>query len=298
MLNLEGKVALVTGAARKMGIGRAIALRLAREGADVAINGVSLLGAHRTDADTVEDWQGIKSVAAEIRALGRKALAVEADISSTQQVQAMVDKCIAEFGKIDILVNNAAINGSPDTPGFEEDMRQVVDVNLLGTYWVTKAVGLKMIERGKGGKIINIATEGVLGRVVVNPPGLEKPKGPVGWRGGNGYLVSKFGVVGLTVTLAAQLAAHKINVNAVCPGMTATRMLIRDDSKVRGEIRSGTSLEAAASKALEDLVPLVPMGHIGLPEDIAKVVAFLSSEYSDFMTGQVMGVTGGHDIMF
>lgn len=286
MYSLESKVALVTGAGGKMGMGHAIALCLAEYGADVAVSDISLFGSHHTGSAGTEGWHGIKDVEAEIRSLGRKALAVEADISSSQQVQKMVARCIAVFGKIDILVNNAATTGPTGVPPFEisdEDWQRVLAVNLYGTYWCCKAVGTKMIERGQGGKIINIASEGAKGRIA---PGW----GP--------YLVSKYGVLGLTQVLALELAPYKINVNAVCPGVTATEMTEMSPmgDRIKSEVSTGISLKEAIAKVYAELTPQIPLGRVGQPEDVAKVVAFLASSDSDYMTGQAINVTGGHNM--
>ena len=167
MNELQGKVALVTGAAGKRGLGRAVAIRLAREGADVAVNDVSLFSVRYTDDDKIEGWQGLKSVEAEIRALGRKGLAVEADISSRHKVEEMVERCKEEFGRIDILVNTAGIRG-PDVSVLEvvseEDWQKVMAINVMGPYFCAKAVAKIMIARGSGGKIINFSS--IAGKVM------------------------------------------------------------------------------------------------------------------------------------
>ena len=288
MQHLEGKVALVTGAAGKMGQGRAIACRLARDGADVAINDFSQFGIHHSEDDRIEDWQGLKSVEEEIKALGRKALIVEADIGSKKQVQEMVTKCIDTFGKIDILVNNAAAVTDPvlifDTLEVsDENWERVIGVNIFGTFWCCKAVANHMIERGQGGKIINTASEGVIGAI------------SSGW---GCYLVSKYGVLGITQVLAKELAQYKINVNAICPGVTASEMGGPSSTYMRQDMRAGMSWEQAAKKHHADLLPTIPWGRTGLPEDMAKVVAFLASGDSDYLTGNVIAVAGGHHMTY
>ncbi len=283
MHNLKGKVALVTGAGSKVGIGHAIALRLAKDGSDVAVSDISLRGIHNNEYIGTDDWHGLEDVGSEIRALGRKALVIEADIGSNQQVRGMVAKCIDFGGKIDILVNCAALSGPRGIPPFEipdKEWRRVLDVNIFGTYRCCKAVGSYMIERGAGGKIINIASEGARGRVM---PG----HGP--------YIVSKFGIIGLTQVLAVELARYKINVNAVCPGLTATQMVVMPPSE--GNVSTaGLSLSEAVTKVYADLLPQIPLGRIGQPEDVANVVAFLASSDADYMTGQSINVTGGHNM--
>jgi len=280
MYELQGKVALVTGAAGKRGLGRAVAIRLAREGADVAVNDVSLFSVRYTDDDRVEEWQGLKSVEAEIRALGRKGLAIEADISSHQKVEEMVARCKDEFGRIDILVNTAGIRG-PDVPVLEvvseEDWQKVLGINIMGAYYCAKAVAKAMIERGGGGKIVNFSS--ITGKLA-SPAAV--------------YSVSKFGVIGLTQVLALELAPYKINVNAVCPGPIATEFT-RFGATIRSRMRDGMNLEEATVKAFSGstLISDTPMGRIGQPEEVAGLVAFLVSSESDYMTGQAINFTGG-----
>jgi len=279
MGDLEGKIAIVTGAGGKRGIGRATALCLAQKGADVVVSDISLSGIRYTEDDRIEGWQGLKDVEVEIRALGRKAIAVEADISSGQQVEEMVARCIAEFGRIDILVNNAGISGPRNVPALdvpEKDWHQIIAVNIMGTYLCVRAVAKRMIEQGQGGKIINIAS--MYGKFY---PG----------RGHGPYAVSKFGVIGLTQVLARELASYRINVNAVCPNTIATD--ISAGANIRGYMRSGMSLDEATAKSYANTLPQIPLGRAGQPEDVAKIVTFLASSDSDYMTGQAINVTGG-----
>jgi len=279
MCNLKGKVALVTGAGSKRGIGHAVAFRLAQEGADVVVTDISAFGIRHTEDDDIEQWQGIKSAEAEIRSLGQRGLAVTADTSSAEQVEAMVAKCLAEFGKIDILVNNAGIVGTKSVPVLEipeEEWLRAIKVNVMGTYLCSRAVASKMIERGEGGKIINIAS--INGKIYFRP----------GW---GPYTVSKFGLVGLTQVLALELAPNKINVNAICPGFIATEIGL--GAGIRRNVRGGTSLEEATAGAYANLLPQIPLGRAGQPEDIASLAAFLASSDADYMTGQSINVTGG-----
>jgi len=280
MNNLEGKTALVTGAGSKVGMGRAIALRLAREGADVAVSDISSLGIHKNVFGSGTDWHGLNDVAAEIKALGRKSLAVEADISNKSQVRDMLSQCLKYFGKLDILVNNAGMAGPKGMPLFEvndDDFRRVVDVNLFGTYWCCQAVGRYMIEKGIKGKIINLASEGARGQVM---PG----HGP--------YIISKCGIVGLTQVVAVELARYKINVNAVCPGLTATEFVEIPSS----ENATKQNLPEVVARVYANAISHIPLGRIGQPEDVANVVTFLASSDSDYMTGQSINVTGGQNL--
>jgi len=278
MYNLTGKVALVTGAASKRGMGRTIALRLASEGADVIVSDVSGVGVHYSEDDKLEKWNGLKSVLAELKASGRKALTIEADITSEQDVEELVTKSITEFGQIDILVNNAGITGPQFTPAVEvslADWNRVLSVNLTGTYLCSRAVAKRMIERNKGGKIINIiSTAGKMAR-----PGFVS------------YYASKFGVSGLTQVMAIELAKYKINVNGVVPAFVSTDISV--GVSIRTDVRKGMSLEEATKKAYANMLPLIPLGRIGEPEDIANMVAFLASGESDYITGQAINVCGG-----
>jgi len=278
-LRLEGSVALVTGAAGKRGMGRAIALRLARDGADVVINDMSQSGVRYTDDDRIEDWQGLKSVEAEIRAMGRKALAVEADISSPEQVEEMVSKSIDEFGKIDILICNAGTAGRGSMSALKvslDDWNRVLAVNLTGTYLCNAAVGKRMVDRGQGGKIINMSS---LGGKIGNPAFAA-------------YCASKFGVIGITQVMALELAPHRIYVNAVCPGWITTEMSEAGRS-MRGHMRKGMSLEEASAKAFANQ-PTTPLGRLGHPEEVANLITFLASPEADFITGQAININGGY----
>lgn len=277
---LQGKVALVTGAASKRGIGHAVALRLAQEGADVAVTDASLFGVRYTDDDRIEEWHGLQSVEAEIKALGRKGFTVEADICSWKNVEAMVANCKAEFGLIDILVNTAGIRG-PDVPVLEvvpaEDWQKVLGVNVLGPYFCAKAIARTMIERGAGGKIINLSS--ITGKTA-SPAAL--------------YSISKFEVIGLTQSLALELAPYKINVNAICPGPIATEFIALGTT-IRGHMREGMNQEEATVKSFSQttLIQDTPLGRIAQPEEVAGLVAFLASNDSDYMTGQAINFTGG-----
>lgn len=252
MYNLNGKVALVTGAAT--GIGRAIATRLAQEGADLAIMDINEAEAART--------------AALVRETGRRAEVLRGDVGDYAQVKAAIGGFVKSFGAIDIAVNNAGIvrlgTIAETSP---EDFREVFRVNVDGVFHCCKAVVPHMVQRG-GGKIINTASW--LGKVGKPNFGL--------------YSASKFAVIGLTQTLAMELAQHRINVNAVCPGViveTGMRDVVDRESVKQG---------MPTAKQRESTIPL---GRVGLPDDVARAVAFLASDQADYMTGQAINVTGG-----
>jgi 3-oxoacyl-[acyl-carrier protein] reductase len=244
-MRLEGKAALVTGASR--GIGREVALELAREGANVAINYAG------SEAKAAE-------VAEEIKAMGREAIIIQADVSNPEAVDAMVKETIEVFGKLDILVNNAGITKDNLLMRMKEsDWDDVININLKGVFLCTKAVTRQMMKQ-RSGRIINISSiVGVSGNA-----------------GQANYVAAKAGVIGLTKTTAKELATRGITVNAVAPGFITTDMTdkLNDDTKA-------------------EMLKQIPLGKLGEPGDVAKTVAFLASEDSRYMTGQTLHVDGG-----
>ncbi|MDD4084389.1 MAG: 3-oxoacyl-[acyl-carrier-protein] reductase [Acholeplasmataceae bacterium] len=244
-MQIEGKVAFVTGASR--GIGRAIAIKLAEAGADVAVNFAG-------NAAAAEE------VAAEIRKLGRKAVLVQGDVSSTKAAAEMVDSVIAEFGRCDILINNAGITRDGLLMRMkEEDWDAVLDTNLKGVFNCTKAV-LKYMMKQRSGKIVNIASVvGVMGNA-----------------GQANYAAAKAGCIGFTKSVAKEAASRGITVNAVAPGLIATDM-----TKILPE------------KVLEEMTSGIPLKRAGLPEDVANAVLFLVSDDAAYITGQTLHVDGG-----
>ena len=245
-MDLEGKVALVTGSGRN--IGRATILEMARRGADVVVNARS----NRQEAE---------SVAQEAVDIGVRAIAVLADVADQGQVDAMVEKALATIGHVDILVNNAGLRrASPFTEMSLEEWRAVSAVNLDGPFYCCKAVVPGMISAGFG-RIINVS-------------GLNAFKGHAGWAH---VSASKMGAIGLTRALAAELGPHGILVNHIVPGAF-------DTTRTDGQQASGTSGERAAG---------IPVGRLGLPEEVAKTCAFLASEDAGFITGQTIHENGG-----
>jgi 3-oxoacyl-[acyl-carrier protein] reductase len=242
---LNGKVALVTGASR--GIGRAIALQLAEAGADVVVNYAGSENA-------------AQEVVTQIEALGRKAMKLQADVSSWQAADDLVKQTIEAFGKIDILVNNAGITRDNLIMRMkEEEFDEVIATNLKGVFNCIKAVTRPMMKQ-RSGRIINISSVvGVLG----NP-------------GQANYVAAKAGVIGLTKATARELATRGITVNAVAPGFIETDMT----DKLSGETR-------------EQLLKQIPLERLGQPEDIAKAVLYLASDDASYLTGQTLHVDGG-----
>lgn len=275
--DLEEKVALVTGASAKRGMGHAIALKLASEGADVAVLDKDPAPKSLFPGD--EGWRGLEEIVEEIKAFGKRGMALIADVSNYQEVERAVEETIKNLGKIDILVHCAAIRGRVNVnvvDGDVEEWKRIFDVNLLGSFIISKAVARHMIERGGGGKIVLFAS--LAGRM--------------GVKGSAAYAASKWGVIGLVQSLALELAPYKINVNAVCPGMIITNLRdqwFEEQAKIKG-----LSIQEVREKEYEELSKIIPLGRMGTVEDIVNLVSFLVSPNSDYITGQSINVCGGH----
>jgi 3-oxoacyl-[acyl-carrier protein] reductase len=245
MSRLDGKVALVTGASR--GIGRGIALRLARGGAAVAVN-------YRSGQDAAE------AVVAEIEASGGKAIAVAGDVSLAADITAMLERTVKELGGVHILVNNAGIHADMLTVRLsEEDWDRVLDTDLKGAFLATKAV-LRPMMRQRWGRIINIAS--VVART--------------GNAGQASYAAAKAGMVGLTKSVAREVATRGITANVVAPGLIDTEMT----DSLSDEIRNW-------------MLGQIPMDKPGTVEDVAAAVSFLAGDEAAYITGQVLHVDGG-----
>jgi NAD(P)-dependent dehydrogenase (short-subunit alcohol dehydrogenase family) len=270
--DLNGKVALVTGAGGKQGLGRAIALRLAKEGADVVVNDVV------AQQSGSPDWAGLPDVVREIKALGRQALGVVADVSDAQQVERMVNQALQRFDHIDILVNNAGAPAGRDrvpVVELEEDAWDLVQrVNVKGTFLCCRAVARAMIVRGQGGKIINMSS-------------VSGKRGAARFAA---YCASKFAVRGFTQALALELAPHRINVNAICPGLIETE---RIDDMAAVLAPEGVSKKVYRQQMVARVTRGTPLGRIGQAADVAQMAAFLASTQSDYLTGLSITVAGG-----
>ncbi|NCD21643.1 MAG: 3-oxoacyl-[acyl-carrier-protein] reductase [Spartobacteria bacterium] len=241
---LENKIALVTGAAR--GIGQAIALQLAADGADLAL------------CDVKAEW--LDDTAAKVKALGRRTETYAMDVANGAAVGEAVARILADFGRIDVLVNNAGITRDTLLMRMsEEDWDAVLDVNLKGAFLVTKAV-VKPMMKQRSGAIVNIASVvGIMG----NP-------------GQANYTASKAGLIALTKTTAKELGSRNVRVNAVAPGFIRTAMT-----------------DKLAEPVKEAMLKMVPLGRLGEPEDVAKAVAFLASDAAAYVNGQTLAVCGG-----
>jgi NAD(P)-dependent dehydrogenase (short-subunit alcohol dehydrogenase family) len=244
---LHGQVALVTGAAR--GIGRACAIALAEAGCDVALG--------------LRDETRGGDVAEAIRALGRKALPLQMDVTHSDQIKHAVAETLRVFGQIDILVNNVGIGPpNPAVSVTEADFDQTVAVNLKGTFFVSQEVGRKMIARGKGGRLINLSSQA--GFVALPTESV--------------YCLTKAAIAQLTKCLAVEWAKYAINVNAVAPTFIKT---------------PGTEKWLSDQEFRSDLLSRIPLGHVGEPSDVAGAVVFLASPAAAMITGTTLMIDGG-----
>lgn len=241
----DKKVVMVTGAAR--GIGKEVALKFARNGYDVAINYVS----NNTD---------IENLNKEFKALGANVLIEKADVSNSTDVQGFVEKTIEKFGKIDVLVNNAGITKDNLLMRMnEEDFDRVIQINLKGTFLVTKAVSKYMMKQRKGSIVSISSVVGVAGN-----------------SGQCNYAASKAGIIGFTKSIAKELASRNIRANAVAPGFIATDMT-----------------NALSDSVKENINANIPLKRMGNAKEVANLVYFLGSEDSEYITGQVINIDGG-----
>lgn len=243
---LNGKVAIITGAAR--GLGRACALALAHEGADIALG--------LRDVTTAADLEQ------EIKAMGRKVIRLQMDVSSLQQINDAVSRVVAAFGKIDILVNNVGI--APANPAenvTEEDFDNTINLNLKGTFFTAQAVGKQMIEQGSG-SIINMSSQA--GFIALDDESV--------------YCMTKAGVNHLTKNLASEWAKYNINVNAVAPTFIET---------------PGTEPWLKDSAFRQSVLDRIPLGRIGKPMEVAGAVVFLASDAASLITGEILLIDGG-----
>ena len=279
MAGLEGKVALITGAGGMKGIGRATALKLATQGADIALTDVQRSPEDLPPGEVRRQWRGLESVAEEVEALGRRCQRVWCDLNDSEQIQAMVRQVAEHFGRIDILANNArAIIGRDKVPITElrEDVwHHFLAINTTAVFLCTKFVGQIMVRQGQGGRIINTASDAA----------------KRGSAMGAAYSASKFAVLGLTQASALDLAPYGITVNAVCPGPVNTDRLSYWE-RAQAEAQ-GIPLEEFRAKIVAEAGQRTPLGRIAEPEDVAGLVAFLASDEARFITGQAYNVNGG-----
>jgi 3-oxoacyl-[acyl-carrier protein] reductase len=266
LTGFDGKVAVVTGAGRMRSIGRPIAVALAAAGCDVVLTGTGRAPDRYPADEQAAGWRDIESVADEIRALGRRAVAVVSDVSDAAAVAALADRVEQELGRVDIVVNNAGAARGPDRkPVIDLDVdawRTVIDTNLNGTFLMSREFGRRLADRGRGGSIVNISSIG--GKMMA--------------AGTAAYAASKAGIHALTCAMASEMGRHQVRVNAICPGIIDTS---RMDDVPRGE-------------AWDQLVRTqIPLGRAGTGDDVAWMAVYLCSDQGSWITGQLYTVDGG-----
>jgi 3-oxoacyl-[acyl-carrier protein] reductase/meso-butanediol dehydrogenase/(S,S)-butanediol dehydrogenase/diacetyl reductase len=279
MSGLKGKVALITGAGGMKGVGRATALKLAQHGVDLVLTDVARQPQNIHPGEVRAGWQGLESVAGEVRALEGRCLTIPCDLGNRDQMQTLVKQAVEHFGRIDILVNNArAIIGKdrvPVTELAEEVWDHFIAINATAVFILTKLVGREMVRQGRGGRIINIASNA------------SKQASAMG----TDYSASKFAVLGITQASALDLAPYGITVNAICPGpINSNRLNYWEHAKAQEQ---GMSLEEFRAGIVDAAAHATPLGRIAEPEDVANMAAFLASDEASFITGQAYNVNGG-----
>ena len=263
MTELDGKVAIVTGVGRVRGLGRAVAESLAQAGCDVVVTGTGRDPSTFPPEEQEIGWRGIESVADSVRAVGRRALPLVVDVTTASSITSMVDRTLSEFGRIDILINNAASARGPDRRPLvdlpEEIFRTVMDVKVLGTYLCCQAVIPQMVSQGSG-KIINVST--VLAKDFLPNT--------------SAYASANAAVHAMTAVLSREVSRYNINVNCVCPGTLDTS---------RNDVLSQEQLDGIARN--------IPMGRLGTAEEVASFITYLCTPAADWIQGQSMNINGG-----
>ena len=265
LTGLKNKVAVITGAGRMRGIGRSIALELAKGGCDIVITGSGRPLDSYPDDEKAAGWRDIESVAEEIRALGCRALPVISDVSSLESVTSLAEQVMQEFGRVDFVINNAGAARAGDrVPVVDLDpaaWRKVIDVNLNGSFYMSKVFGRKLIDQAEGGAIINISS---IGGKLMAPTTAA-------------YAASKSGLHALTAAMSGEVGQYGIRVNAICPGIVTTARL--DD------------LSPEQWTGIIDTY--VPLKRAGQPAEIGSMVAYLCSEQGEWISGQLYSIDGG-----
>ena len=255
----------MTGAGRMRGIGRATAVILARMGSNVVVTGTGRNPDTFPNDEKDVGWRDIDSTVEEIQANGVRGLPLVVDVSSEMDVRRMIDSTIEEFGRLDIIVNNAAAPYGPDrVPVLDltaDVFKDVIDIKLMGTFYCSKAAARQMVKQGEGGRIVN----------------LSSTMGKSGHANTSAYNAANFAVDGFTQALAKEMAAHAITVNSVCPGLTETSRMDpmgredRWDERLKG----------------------IPMNRVGTDEEVGELIGFLCSPRAAYITGQSVNVNGG-----
>lgn len=273
--DLRGKVAIVTGSARPKGLGEAMVKRLAAEGCKVVVSDLGAARGREMPADAIGSSAEIDAMVAEIRASGGEAIGLACDVLEESQVQGLIANTVREFGRLDIMVNNAGIGYlmKPIVETAQSDWDAVLGVNLRGAFFGIKHAAQQMMGQKQGGRIINIGSQA----------------SKSGFPFAAAYVSSKHGLVGLTRTAAIELGPQGITVNTICPNHVTTGLGAWQNQFFSAA--TGRSQE----KYLADMRARIPMGRAGLQEDIAKACAFLASEQAAYITGEAMNVSGGEE---
>ena len=262
---LEGKVAIVTGAGRMRGIGRASAVVLARMGAHVVVTGTGRDPASFPQDEKDSGWRDIQSTAEQIESYGVRALPLVSNIADQDDVQKMIDATVAEFGRVDIIVNNAAAPYGSDRVAIvdmdADVFKTVMDVKVLGTFYACRAAVKQMIKQGKGGRIVN----------------LSSTMGKSGRANTSAYNAANFAIDGFTQALAKEVGQHEITANSVCPGTTETSRL---DPVGRGDEWQGR-------------LDSIPISRAGTDDEVGELIGFLCSPRAGYITGQSVNINGG-----
>ena len=272
---LKGKVVVITGSGRSEGLGAAMARRLAQEGCRIVISDIGQSAGPETPPEAIGASDEMNAMVEEIQSLGAEAVAIACNVLEEDQVQSLIDRTVAHFGRIDILINNAGIGYimKPIVEMETSDWDAVLGVNLRGVFLCTRAAARQMIHQGDGGRIINIASQAAKS----------------GFPFAASYCSSKHGLVGLTRVSAIELGQHGINVNAICPNHVTTGLGAWQNEYFSKAL--GMSLDDYMA-AMKNRIPL---GRPGLQEDTAKACAFLCSDQATYMTGEAMNVSGGEE---
>ena len=275
MTALTGKVALCTGSGRPGGLGAAILARLAQDGCNVVVTDLGA-PAGALGAGHIGNTQDMNEVVGQLRDAGAQVIAVPCDVRNEADVAQLVARTVEHFGRIDILVNNAAVGYlmKPLPELTADEWRLVMDVNLTGAFLCTQAAAAAMQAQGDGGRIINIASQAAKS----------------GFRHMSPYVASKHGMIGLTRSAAIDLDADGITVNAVCPNHVTTGLGAKQNeyfAKLRG---------MSVEEYRDGIRSRIPLGRVGLPSDTAAAVAFLASAEAAFITGESINVSGGEEM--
>lgn len=275
LAGITGKVALVTGAARPRSIGRATAHRLASEGAKVACLDIARPYDDFPD-HAVASSDDLDGIVAELRASGTEAIAVRADVSDEDQVRAAVDEVVASLGSIELVANvaggtGAGMGAAPLMAVSRAEFQRVLEVNLVGTWLVSRTCAEVMVEHGTGGRIVNVSSQA----------------GKVGWPLLGAYSAAKAGIIGVTQVMAKEWAASGILVNAVCPGTVDTDLLNPDNLFVQ-------LMDMAEPGGFQGWVDReIPIGRLQQADEVASAIAFLMSDDASYITGEAVNVSGG-----